>query len=81
MDNHTRNERVAMLCDELLRRGVPQPAVQPVIDWLDAQRVSMTETPQLGHDGHLWANLTDGRQACVRCGSPSTRIFGGPCLP
>ena len=33
-------DRVAMLCDELLRRGVPRDAVQPVVDWLNQQRPS-----------------------------------------
>lgn len=30
-------DRVAMLCDELLRRGVPAEAVQPIVDWIDEQ--------------------------------------------
>lgn len=30
-------DRVAKLCDELLRRGVPAEAVQPVVDWMDEQ--------------------------------------------
>jgi hypothetical protein len=30
-------DRIAMLCDEMLRRGVPLAVVQPVIDWLDEQ--------------------------------------------
>lgn len=35
MDRVTR-ERILMICDELLRRGVPLAAVQPILDWLDA---------------------------------------------
>lgn len=31
-------DRVAMLCDEMLRRGVPLAVVQPLIDWVYAQR-------------------------------------------
>lgn len=28
-------DRIAALCDELLRRGVPLAVLQPVIDWLE----------------------------------------------
>jgi hypothetical protein len=31
-------DRIAMLCDELLRRAVPRDRVQPIIDWMDEQR-------------------------------------------
>jgi len=31
-------DRVAMLLDELLRRGVPIEKVQPAIDWLADQK-------------------------------------------
>ncbi len=30
-------QRVAMLLDELLRRGVPADLVQAIIDWMDEQ--------------------------------------------
>ena len=30
-------DRIAMLCDELLRRGVPREVLKPVLDWLDGQ--------------------------------------------
>ena len=29
--------RIAMLLDELLRRGVPLKLLQPIIDWMDDQ--------------------------------------------
>lgn len=32
-------DRIAMLLDELLRRGVPSDVLQPVIDWLMNQKV------------------------------------------
>lgn len=38
MHSGTILDRVASLCDEMLRRGVPLPVVQPVIDWVYAQR-------------------------------------------
>jgi hypothetical protein len=31
-------DRVALLCDQLLRLGVPRDAVQPVADWLNDQK-------------------------------------------
>lgn len=36
MDRETR-ERICMLVDELLRRGVPRIVVQGILVWLDAQ--------------------------------------------
>jgi hypothetical protein len=33
-------DRIAMLLDELRRRGVPQDVLQPVINWLMDQRAS-----------------------------------------
>ena len=33
-------DRVAMLCDQLLRLNVPKPAVQPIVDWLNDNRPS-----------------------------------------
>jgi hypothetical protein len=31
------HQRIAMLLDELLRRGVPPALVQAIVDWMDAQ--------------------------------------------
>ncbi len=36
MDRETR-ERICMLVDELLRRGVPEDVVAGVLEWLDAE--------------------------------------------
>jgi hypothetical protein len=33
-------DRVAMLCDQLLRLNVPKHAVQPIVDWLNDNRPS-----------------------------------------
>lgn len=35
--NRTTLDRIAMLIDEMLRRGVPKDVVQPIIDWLKDQ--------------------------------------------
>lgn len=32
-------DRIAVLADEMLRRGVPPEVVQPIRDWLNSQRV------------------------------------------
>jgi len=31
-------DRVALLCDRLLKLNVPRDAVQPIVDWLNAQK-------------------------------------------
>ncbi len=31
------HNRIAMLLDELLRRGVPRELVQAIVDWMDDQ--------------------------------------------
>jgi hypothetical protein len=49
-------ERIAMLCDELLRHGVPREVVQGVVDWMDAQ-----SPPWSPRHRHVWH---EGRCVC-----------------
>lgn len=57
-------DRIAALCDELLRRGVPREVVQPVVDWFDAQQApGLIKRTCL----HLWAEARMGQVTVWRC--------------
>lgn len=76
MDQVTR-ERIAMLCDELLRRRVPRSVVQHVIDWLDAQQ--RTAPAIADYNGHQWFGVPSGRAVCRNCGDVLNPLNPSPC--
>lgn len=51
-------DRVASMCDEMLRRGVPAHIVQPTIEWIDAQRNRV-------HDGAVFRSHLYSAQPCA----------------
>ncbi len=46
MIGHATADRIAMLLDELKRRGIPLHLLQPVIDWLHAETHLESKPPQ-----------------------------------
>lgn len=53
--NRFDRERIALMCDQLIKRGVPRVAVQPVVDWLDGW-------------GATTGHALDGAMVCMKCG-------------
>lgn len=60
--NRMARERIAVLCDQLLRRGAPRAAVQPVVDWLEGQSYTA---------GHAY-EAVGASLVCRKCGYPYT---------
>ena len=71
-------ERCAVLCDELIRRGVPAELVRPAAEWLDRNNPALDPgTVSVSYKLHVYRG-TDQLLLCIHCGLPFSDGLG-PC--